>query len=164
MKQKRVPASLAPTSKSRPKGPPTSTWSLISKSNSRGVPQRRTSTFSVSSLPTGTEGSGRFGIVNRRSFRAFLTAAFLPSKAAKPSAIAAPSFRSSVASWPAFLAAPIFLATWLRRAWSSSVSVWIALRSPSKASYFSVGNWNLRVAKRATTSGKFLRRRFESSM
>ena len=37
-------------------------------------------TFSVSSLPTGTEGSGRFGIVKRRSLRAFLTAAFLPPR------------------------------------------------------------------------------------
>ena len=44
-----------------PSGAPTSTWSFAAKSNSRGVPQRRTSTLPSRRSPTGTLASGRLG-------------------------------------------------------------------------------------------------------
>ena len=65
----RVPAILAALSKSRmSRSWPTSQWAFFSKSKSRGSPHFRTSTFSLSSLPTGTAGFGVFGI-KRRVFR-----------------------------------------------------------------------------------------------
>lgn len=46
---------------------PTSTWACGSKSKVRGVPHFRTSTFALSSAPSGTLGCSRFGRVSECS-------------------------------------------------------------------------------------------------
>src|SRR5262249_23429824 len=54
---------------------PTSSWGFGAKSKTRGVPQRRTSTLSLSLAPRGTEGWGTLGISRRRA-RTFSSASF----------------------------------------------------------------------------------------
>ena len=59
---KRDLASLTARAKSStPSASPSTSWGFGSKSNGRGWPQRRTSTFSSSVVPGGTEGCGRLG-------------------------------------------------------------------------------------------------------
>ena len=53
---------------SSPSASPTSSCGLGVKANSRGVPQRRTSTLSASLLPGGTEGCGTFGTWSEQRF------------------------------------------------------------------------------------------------
>jgi hypothetical protein len=65
---KRAPDSFAAVAKSSPAiAAGMSKCSRGAKSSVRGVPQRRSSTLAVSSGPSGTSGSGRFGMVRRRS-------------------------------------------------------------------------------------------------
>ena len=63
---KRLPASLTARSASMmPRSEPKSQWgfaSMPSAAKSRGVPQRRTSGLSFSSLPTGVVSDGMFGV------------------------------------------------------------------------------------------------------
>ncbi|OQB57889.1 MAG: hypothetical protein BWX98_01098 [Candidatus Aminicenantes bacterium ADurb.Bin147] len=76
---KRDPAILAARSKSRiPRPVPRSQWASGSKSNSRGSPARRTSTLPEASAPTGTDSSGRLGIL-RRVVRILSSSGFSPS-------------------------------------------------------------------------------------
>ena len=80
---------LAPRSQSRiPRSSPRSQCALTSKSNSRGVPQRRTSTFSSSSAPTGTESFGVFGSVTTMA----LSFSSIAASSASISLIAAETF------------------------------------------------------------------------
>ena len=93
---KRAPHSLAAVSpSSQPLRAPSSTWSLTSKSKLRGVPQRCCSTLSASSLPTGTDASGRLGMpsaiasISPRSRSSSSSEAFSSSPNAATSAITA---------------------------------------------------------------------------
>ena len=166
-KTKREPESFAAVSKSSPSGAPTSTWSFTAKSKSRGVPQRRTSTFAVSSAPSGTPACGRFGSPISSVLSSAWSASSRWALAFRSSPMPATSSSSAVASPPLPLSCPICLDSALRRACSSSVRIWIVLRSDSSAlkratSRKVCGDW--RASSRATTAGRSLRKRLMSSM
>ena len=120
-------------------------------------PQRFTSLFSVSSLPVGTDSSGRFGMPIKKSEISACNSA----KRAEPDSISiltcATSAISAAASSPLPFFIPIALDNWLRLACNSSVRVCKDLRSDSRALNFSTSSWNLRVAKRAATAAISLR-------
>ena len=64
--EKRAPDIFAAVAKSsRPSASPRSVWSFAGKSNSGGVPQRRTSTLSSADLPTGVDGCVEVGQVEQ---------------------------------------------------------------------------------------------------
>ena len=154
---KREPLILAADSKSRPKGAPKSTWSFTGNENSGIAPQRFTSLFSVSSLPTGTASSGRLGIPIKKSA---ISACKIARRAAPDSIstlICVASAISVEASSPLPFFIPIALANWLRFACNSSVRVCKDLRSDSKVLNLSTSSWNLRVANRAATAAISLR-------
>src|SRR6267378_564322 len=125
---KRDPASFAAVSKSRPPSPaPTSTWSLGSKSNVRGSPQRRSSTLSSGRLPSGTLSCGTLGICQTNSCSLACTAVFSASICFSFSASSAPCRISVAACASSFfaLAWPTCLASALRWDCSCSVAVWM---------------------------------------
>ena len=154
---KREPLILAATSKSKPSGPPRSTWSLISKSKMGSSPQRFTSLFSVSSLPVGTDSSGRLGMPIKKSAISACSVLNLAAPDSISVLTCATSVISAEASSPLPFFMPMALDNWLRLACNSSVRVCKDLRSVSKALNFSTSRWNLRVAKRAATAAISLR-------
>ena len=162
MTEKREPVSLVATSKSRPSAAPTSTWSFTSKSNAGGVPTLRTSTLPVSSVPTGTDACGRFGTDSMKAASLACTSASAVSLALSSSPRPPTSAITAVVSSPLPFIMPICLDSELRLPCSSSVRVWIALRSASRALKPATSSWNLRVARRAATLSMSLRRSWMS--
>src|SRR5688572_22686219 len=157
---KRAPLSLTPVSKSRPSGVPTSTWSLTSKSNLRGVPHLRTSTLAVSSAPTGTLSCGRLGTASSRACISGWICSRRAADCSRSPLSCATSAITASADSPLALSWPICLDRALRLACSSSVRVWMVLRSASrrwKASTSRNGWGDLRVSSRATTAGRSFR-------
>ena len=163
---KREPDSLAAVSpSSQPWRSPRATWSFTSKSNARGVPQRCCSTLPDSSLPAGTEASGRLGmpaaiasisarISSRRSSEAF-------NSSPKPATSAITAATSS----PLALSMPICLLRVLRRFCSSCVRTCNCLRSASSASRRATSRSKPRLSRRrAARSAAWLRSRTGSSM
>ena len=137
---KREPLIFAADSKSRPNGAPKSTWSFTGNANSGIVPQRFTSLFSASSLPTGTASSGKLGISIKKSA---ISACRIDKRAAPDSIstlICVASAISVAASSPLPFFMPIALASWLRLACNSSVRVCKDLRSDSKVLNFSTSS------------------------
>src|SRR5438067_43142 len=118
---------------SRPRSPPTSSWAFGLKSNRRGVPQRRTSTFSSSLLPGGTDGSGRFGTWTSSASMASSTAFTSASSALMRSPTSRICACSAPASWPALRARPMASEAVLRWALRSSASLMRRRRSTSLA-------------------------------
>src|SRR5262249_3963552 len=118
---------------SRPSRPPTSSWGLGLKSNRRGVPQRRTSTFSSSLLPRGTEGCGTLGTCASSASMASSTAFTSASSALIRSPTSRIRACSAPASCPALRARPIASEATLRWALSSSASLMRRRRSTSLA-------------------------------
>src|SRR5205823_696252 len=118
---------------SRPRSPPTSSWAFGVKSNRRGVPQRRTSTFSSSLLPGGTDGWGRFGTWTSSASMASSTAFTSASSALMRSPTSRIRACSALASWPALRARPMASEAVLRWALRSSASLMRRRRSTSLA-------------------------------
>src|SRR5436309_1942344 len=118
---------------SRPRSPPTSSWAFGLKSNRRGVPQRRTSTFSSSLLPGGTDGWGRFGTWTSSASMASSTAFTSASSALMRSPTSRIRACSALASWPALRARPMASEAVLRWALRSSASLMRRRRSTSLA-------------------------------
>src|SRR5919108_250414 len=118
---------------SRPSASPTSSCALGLKSNRRGVPQRRTSTFSSSLLPGGTDGWGRFGTWASSVSIASSTAFTSASSALMRSPTSRIRACSALASWPALRARPMVSEAVLRWALRSSASLMRRRRSTSLA-------------------------------
>src|SRR6266850_2456630 len=134
MTAKRDFASFAARSmSSRPRPAPTSSCGLGLKSNRRGVPQRRTSTFSSSLLPDGTDGCGRFGSWTSSASMASSTVFSSASRALMRSPTSRIRACSAPASCPAFFARPIASEAMLRWALRSSTSFRRRRRSTSLA-------------------------------
>src|SRR3989475_5434104 len=140
---------------SRPRSPPTSSWAFGLKSNRRGVPQRRTSTFSWSLLPGGTDGWGRFGTWTSSASMASSTAFTSASSALKRSPTSRMRACSAPASWPALRARPIASEAVLRWALRSSASLMSRRRSASLARISGM-NWAppFAASARWTSSGR----------
>ena len=158
MTAKREPVSLAAVSKSSPRGAPTSTWSLTSKSKTGSVPTFLTSILPDSSAPTGTDACGRLGTASRKALIAACTTSSRAAEAVNCSPMVAVSASTAEASSPLPFNMPICLDRLLRRPCSSSVCVWICLRSASSALKPGTSSWNLRAASRSATAAMSLRR------
>jgi hypothetical protein len=117
--------------------------------------------------PIGTLSCGRLGTAISISDRSAWIASSRSAELFSPSAMPATCAISSPLSWPFDFSWPICLDSLLRCACSSSVRVWIALRSASS-------DWKrgtsrkacgvVRASRRATTCAKSLRSRVMSSM
>ena len=131
----RAPLMREAASKSiRPSAPPRSTWSL-GEAMWFGSPQRRSSTLSSSSSPTGTSAMGRLGRAASRSKSSAL-AAFSASAWAAPAPFrlsTSASRRWASASFFWALAWPISLESSLRLAWAVSAAVLAARTLPSSS-------------------------------
>ena len=147
------------------KSSPKSQCALASKSNWRGVPQRRTSTFSSSSAPTGTLSCGILGSVVVNS----VNLASSSAKVASKFLTSAESFCIAAILSSAFsllrLAWAISAETVLRSALSSST-----LTNKSRRSLSMVFIWlrvaasTPRVANFSATASKSVRMRFKSNI
>src|SRR5438067_329572 len=139
---------------SRPSASPSSSCGLGAKPNARGVPHRRTSTFSSSLLPGGTEGWGTFGTWTSSAWITSSTALTSPSSVAIRSPTSRIRACSAVASSPRRLAWPIASEARLRSALSSSTSVRSRRRSPSRATISRISAAPpLSASARSTASG-----------
>ena len=167
---KRLPESLLPRSKSRmSRSVPRSQWALNSKPSalkSRGVPQRRRSTFSVSSTPTGVAGQGMLGrcaMKSKRSSSISVRFSFRPSILSltwRTASLAA----SASSLLPSFMRAPIFLDSALRVACSSSTSPITERRSSSSSKKRSRSQLAWRLAMASSTASGFSLTNLMSSM
>ncbi len=156
----RITTNLAPemraaASKSRPPSPsPISTWSRGLKSNGRGAPQRRTSTFALSSRPSGTDSCSRLGRPSCHSSRSACTAVSCCSAPARSRVSCSPFAIRGATSVPFPLAMPTALAFALRSARSRSDSICHGLRLSSRARKPCTSSVKPRRARlRATVSG-----------
>ena len=147
------------------KSSPKSQWALASKSNWRGVPQRRTSTLSSSSAPTGTLSCGMFGRVVVNS----VNLASKSAKVASKSLISADSFCIAAILSSAFsllrLAWAISAETVLRSALRFS-TLTNKSRRCSSISFIrlSTSAATPRVANFSATASKSVRIRFKSNI
>src|SRR5688572_17336390 len=160
----RAPAILAATSKSSiPACSPSATWSSGVKENVRGSPQRRSSTFAVSSRPSGTESCSRFGSINTKPSNSSCTR---PSSASRPSsfvASASPCASSGAMSWPLAFAWPTVFAWAFRAARTSSAATCTLFRRSSSVRSRATSSAKPRRARlRATPSGSVFSRRLSS--
>jgi len=123
MVTKRAPDILAARAKSIPKAAPTSSCSFGSKEKLRCDPERRTSTFVLSSGPSGTSSSRTLGSPARTSS----SAAWRVRRSSSPAWIAffrpPTSAMTALASPPDDLILPMSLESALRRACFSWMSV-----------------------------------------
>src|SRR5205823_443762 len=139
---------------SRPSASPSSSCGLGAKPNARGVPHRRTSTFSSSLLPGGTEGWGTFGTWTSSAWIASSTALTSPSSVAIRSPTSRIRACSALASSPRRLAWPIASEARLRSALRSSTSLRRLRRSPSRATISRISAAPpLSASARSTASG-----------
>ena len=161
---KRAPEMRAAASKSSPPNfTPRSTWSSGVKSNSRGVPWRRTSTLAVSSRPSGTESCSRFGRPISQASDSVCTAASATSAAVSSPVSCSPRASIALASSPLPLAIPTALALALRSARSRSASICTALRRSSRARNASRSSTKPRRARLRATASVSVRSCLESS-
>ena len=152
---KRAPLIFTAASKSsRPRAAPMSTWSFAAKSNLRGSPTRRTSTFSSADLPTGTLACGRFGIASRRS----VSRAWMPSSSASIDFNSSPTVAicaiSAVVSSPLRLSSPICFDDALRLDCRSCVLTCAFLRCSSSARNAPTSIVTPRVASPTATASR----------
>src|SRR5512135_56427 len=143
---------------------PIATWSSGVYSNSRGVPQRRTSTFEFSSRPSGTLSCSMFGSPSMSSSNSACTAT---SSLSRPSSLRASRLPSSirvVTSSPLPFAMPTFLACALRAERVSSAATCAALRRSSSARKRSTSRLKPRRARLAATAAGSERSRRASSI
>ena len=162
---KREPVSLTAAAKSRPECiSPSVTWSRTSKSNSRGVPQRLTSTLSFSSLPTGTSSAGKLGMVSAISRISACKASSSAFAASSSSPSLFTSRRKGSISSPRAFAWPMDFDRELRSACRFSVLTCNTLRRSSRAPSLSTSSLKPRRASFSATASGSLRSRLGSSM
>ena len=167
---KRASASFTPRSKSRmPRSVPRSQWGLGSKPSaekSRGVPHFLTSTFSESSLPSGTQSAGMLGIRLTSSVMAeSASSRWASSTAIRSLRARTPALASSASSaLPAFMRAPISLDVALRWACRVSTSAMAARRCLSSSRKRSLSQLPLRRAIAASSTSGWSRSRRMSCM
>ncbi len=164
-RQKRPPVILTARSKSRmSSAAPMSTWSLTGKEKARGVPHVRTTGLSSSPAPSGTEGSGTFGMERSNSsiFRSIAGSSASASLSSKESA-----FIRSMSSGASFFSRrrrPISSEAALRSARIPSTSTSRSRRALSNATKPSRVRVDRRFLSASSTIAIFSRTNFRSSM
>ena len=163
---KRLPVSLLAVAKSRPLFRPsaTSTWSFTSKSNWRGSPHREISTLSSSSLPSGTDSSGKLGIpwVNVLISSNNEESSALAASSSSPSLPT--SARSGAMSSPCAFALPMDLLRTLRSFCRSCVLDWSVFLFSSRELKAATSRLKPRAASRLAVCSISLRKHFGSNM
>ena len=162
---KRAPVSLTADAKSRPLAiSPSVTWSRTSKSNLRGSPQRQISTFSLSSLPIGTQSSGILGNVSAMSriSASRISSSVFAASSSSPNWLTCK--RNGSISSPRAFAWPMDFDRELRSACRFSVFTCNTLRRSSKERSVSTSSLKPRRASFSATASGSVRSRLGSSM
>ena len=165
--EKRAPVSLAARSKSKmSRSTPISQWALGSKSNLRGSPQRRTSLFSLSSLPTTMLSLGILGSTIKVCFSSSSTAESASSSALISFDTAFISANTGARSSPAIFFWGILLETAFFLALRASTRPKISRRFSSRERAFSISAVKSppRLFSAAMTSSLFSLMRLISSI